>query len=96
MECGISPLYFLHCNDDNHTNLADSLVELLSPEKWSVAYQDDLKTATVIKFVKNPGTIFNKNLKDAKLHASYCIAILQSHFVIKEGFLIYLLDLPRG
>ena len=46
-------------------------VRLPRPEEWSKAYRDDRETKAILRFVDNPGTITNKNLDDARLHASY-------------------------
>ncbi len=62
---------------------------LPGPKQWADAYYNDPETATIIEFVQNPGTIFNKGLEDAKLNANFCMALHQSHLMMEDGFLIY-------
>jgi hypothetical protein len=64
-------------------------VRLPRPDEWSKAYADDCETSAILKFVSNLGTITNRNLDDAKLHASYCSGLWQSHFTQEDNFLVY-------
>ena len=64
-------------------------VSLPRPKEWSKAYDDDRETSAILRFVSNPGTITNKNLEDAKLHASYRSSLRQSHFAQEDNFLVY-------
>jgi hypothetical protein len=61
---------------------------LPSPDQWAQAYLEDTKTAAIIGFVQNPGTITMKNLKAAKLSATYCTALRQSQIALEDGVLV--------
>ncbi len=63
-------------------------VRLPSPDQWAQAYLDDAKTAAILGFVKNPGTISTKSLKAAKLSATYRATLRQSQIVFKNEMLI--------
>jgi hypothetical protein len=63
-------------------------VSLPSPGQWAQAYLDDPETSAIIQFVRNPGTISNKRLEEAKLNANYRAALRQSQITIEDGILI--------
>ncbi len=64
-------------------------VRLPSSLQWTDAYRDNPKTAAIIAFVQNPGTISNKSLEDAKLNANYRSALRQLHLMLEDNLLIY-------
>ena len=63
-------------------------VRLPSPDQWAQAYLDDPETNVIIQFVRNPGTISNRSLEEAKLNANYRAALRQSPITIDDGILI--------
>ncbi len=58
------------------------------PDQWAQVYLDDAKTATIIGFVQNPGTITTKSLEAAKLSATYRTALRQLQIVLEDDILI--------
>ncbi len=64
-------------------------VPLPDLKRWADVYYDDPETATIIKFVQNPGMISNNDLEDAKLNTNFCTALRQSHLMMEDGLLIY-------
>ncbi len=64
-------------------------VQLPTWLQWVAAYRNNPIMSSMIGFIKNPGTITNKNIEDSKLDSNYHTALRQSQIALEDGLLIY-------